>query len=98
MGLGEGQRARLVALEVLPAVLAAAVAGAACAAALPRVVAPGIDLSVFTGSSATVTLAPNAASVALPLAGLAVLAAVSLAVEIRTGRRRGVAASLRMGE
>jgi putative ABC transport system permease protein len=103
MGLGEGQRARLVALEVLPAVFAAAVAGAACAVALPRVVAPGIDLSVFTGSvfpgsGAAVTLAPNTASVALPLAGLAVLAAASLAIEIRTGRRRGVTASLRMGE
>jgi putative ABC transport system permease protein len=98
MGLAEGQRARLVALEVLPAVLAAAVAGAVCAAALPRVVAPAIDLSVFTGSSGAVTLAPNAASVALPLAGLVVLATVTLTIEIRTGRRRGVAASLRMGE
>jgi len=97
MGLGEGQRAWVVALEVLPAVIAAAVAAWACALALPRVLAPDIDLSVFTGSSATVKLAADVASFALPLIGLAVLAAVALGIEIRSGRGRG-AASLRIGE
>jgi putative ABC transport system permease protein len=97
MGLGEGQRTRVVALEVLPAVAAAAVAAWACAMVLPRVVAPAIDLSAFTGSSAVVPLAPDVASVAVPLAGLVVVAIVSLAVEIRSGRRRRVAASLRAG-
>ena len=51
MGLGEGQRAWVVALEVLPAVIAAAVAAWACAVTLPRVLAPDINLSVFTGTS-----------------------------------------------
>jgi hypothetical protein len=37
------------------------------------------------------------AAVALPLAGLAAVAAVALAIEVRTGRRRGVTASLRAG-
>jgi putative ABC transport system permease protein len=96
MGLGEGQRAQVVALEVLPAVIAAAVAAWACALALPRVLAPDIDLSVFTGSSVTVKLAADVASFAVPLAGLAVLAAVALGLEIRRGRRRG-AISLRVG-
>jgi putative ABC transport system permease protein len=96
MGLGEGQRARVVALEVLPAVIAAAVAAWACALALPQVLAPDIDLSVFTGSSVTVRLAADAASFAVPLAGLAVLTAMSLGIEIRSGRRRG-ASSLRIG-
>jgi hypothetical protein len=40
MGLGEGPRARVVTLEGLPAVIAAAVAAAACALILPRVVRP----------------------------------------------------------
>jgi putative ABC transport system permease protein len=97
MGLDEGHRARMVVLEVLPAVIAAAVAAWACAVVLPRVVAPAIDLSAFTGSPAGVALTPDVAAVALPLAGLAVVAAVALAIEIRTGRRRGVAASLRAG-
>ena len=97
MGLGEGQRAWVVALEVLPAVVAAAVAAWACALALPQVLAPDIDLSVFTGSTVTVKLAADVVSVALPLIGLAVLAAVALGIEIRSGRRRG-AAALRVGE
>ena len=96
MGLGEGQRAWVVALEVLPAVIAAAVAAWACALALPRVLAPDLDLSVFTRSSVAVQLAADAASFAVPLAGLAVLTAVALGIEIRSGRRR-VAASLRIG-
>ena len=96
MGLGEGQRAWVVALEVLPAVIAAAVAAWACALALPQVLAPDIDLSVFTGSSVTVKLAADVASFVVPLVGLAVLAAVALGIEIRSGRSRG-AASLRIG-
>jgi len=98
MGLGEGQRARVVVLEVLPAVVAAAVAGWACALALPSIVAPAIDLSVFTGSSAAVVLSPGAASVGWPLAALAVVAVAALAIEIRPGQRGRVAASLRVGE
>lgn len=96
MGLGEGQRARVVALEVLPAVIAAAVAAWACALVLPPVVAPVVNLSVFTGSSAGVPLVPDAPSVGLPLAGLFVLAAVALGLEIRRGRRRA-APALRAG-
>jgi hypothetical protein len=96
MGLGEGQRAQIVALEVLPAIIAAAVAAWACALALPPVLAPDLDLSVFTGSSAGVRLAVDVVSFAVPLAALAVLAAVALGIEIRSGRRRA-ASSLRMG-
>jgi putative ABC transport system permease protein len=110
MGLGEGQRARVVALEVLPAVIAAALAAWACALVLPRLVAPAVNLSVFTSTPVSVPLAPNAssfvgpvplvpdvASVAIPLAGLIVVAAVALGIEIRSGRRRGAASSLRIG-
>ena len=97
MGLGEGQRAWVVALEVLPAVIAAAVNGCwAGVLALPQALAPDIDLSVFTGSSVTVKLAADVASFAVPPAPLAVLAAVALGIEIRSGRGRG-AASLRIG-
>jgi len=96
MGLDDGQRARLVLLEVLPAVVAAAVAAIASALVLPRIVAPAINLSVFTGSSAGVPLVPDVASVALPIAGLIVVAAVTLTIEIRV--RRGIVATLRGGE
>jgi hypothetical protein len=95
MGLGDGQRTRLVLLEVLPPVIAAAVAAAAAAVVLPRIVAPAINLSVFTGSSSGVPLVPDVASVALPIAGLIVVAAVTLTIEIRA--RRGVVSTLRGG-
>jgi putative ABC transport system permease protein len=98
MGLAEGQRVRVVALEVLPAVVAAAVAALACAVVLPRVVAPAINLSVFTGSSAAVPLTANVTAIAVPLVGLLVVAIIALAIEIRAGRRRRVAANLRVGE
>ena len=96
MGLRNGQRTRLVLLEVLPAVIAAAVAAVAAALVLPWIVTPSINLSAFTGSSAEVPLVPDVASVVLPIAGLIVLAAVTLTVEIRA--RRGVVATLRGGE
>ena len=109
MGLGERQRARVVAVEVLPAVLAAAVAAWACALVLPRVVSQAINLSVFTTTpvtvplapgvsvSATAPLVPDVASLALPLAGLVVLAGIGLWIEILLGRRRRVTAALRVG-
>jgi hypothetical protein len=43
-----------------------------------------------------VKLATDVASFVVPLVGLAVLAAVALGIEIRSGRSRG-AASLRVG-
>jgi hypothetical protein len=95
MGLAEGQRARLAALEVIPAIAAAAVAAVACAIALPRLVAPAIDLSAFIQSQAPVPLRPDLASFLLPLAGLLVVTVIALAYEIRSGRGRSVAATIR---
>jgi putative ABC transport system permease protein len=96
MGFGGRRRARLVMLEVLPVVIAAAVAAVASALVLPRIVAPAISLSVFTGSSASVPLVPDVASIALPIAGLIVLAATALTIEITA--RRSVVSTLRGGE
>jgi putative ABC transport system permease protein len=95
MGLTERQRVRLVALEVVPSIAAAAVAAAACAIALPRLVAPAIDLSVFTHSAAPVPLRPDFASFLLPLAVLLAITIIALAYEIRSGRGRDVAATMR---
>jgi putative ABC transport system permease protein len=94
MGLAEGQRVRLAVLEVLPAIAAAAVAAAACAIALPKLVAPAVNLSAFTQSQAAVPLRPDFASFMLPLAGLLVVTVIALAYEIRRGRGR-VAVTMR---
>jgi putative ABC transport system permease protein len=96
MGFGGGRRARLVVLEALPAVIAAAVAAIAAALVLPRIVAPAINLSVFTGSGTRVPLVPDVQSIAWPIIGLIVVAAVTLTIEIRV--RRSVVSTLRGGE
>jgi putative ABC transport system permease protein len=96
MGLGQGRRSRLVLLEVLPAVVAAAIAAIGSALVLPRIVAPAIDLSVFIGSGTRVALVPDVAALVLPIAGLVVLAAVALTIETRA--RRNVVSTLRGGE
>ncbi len=95
MGLTEGQRVRLVAVEVIPPIVASAVAAAACAIALPRLVAPAIDLSVFTHSQAPVPLRTDFASFMLPLAVLLAITIIAVAYEIRSGRGRGVAVTMR---
>jgi hypothetical protein len=95
MGLSARQRAWLVALEVGPAVLAAAVAGVACALLLPRELGPVIDLSVFTGSTVAVPFAADAAALGLPIAALAVLAGIALLIETRAWRRLGIAPLMR---
>jgi putative ABC transport system permease protein len=94
MGLTEGQRVRLVALEIVPSIAASAVAAAACAIALPRLVAPAIDLSVFTQSAAPVPLRADFASFLLPLAALLAITVIALAYEVRSGRGR-VAVTMR---
>jgi putative ABC transport system permease protein len=94
MGLDERQRVRLSVLEALPAIIASAVAAVACAIALPRLVAPAINLSAFTQSQATVPLRPDFASFLLPLAGLLVVTVVALTYEIRSWRGR-IAVTLR---
>jgi putative ABC transport system permease protein len=89
MGLTEGQRVRLVVLEVVPSIVASAVAAAVSVIALPRLVAPAIDLSVFTASQAPVPLRPDFAAFLLPLAALLAITVIALAYEIRSGRGRG---------
>jgi putative ABC transport system permease protein len=95
MGLTEGQRVRLVALEVLPSIAAAAAAAVACAIELPGLVAPAIDLSVFTDAQAPVPLRPDFAALLLPLAALLAITIIALGYEIRSGRKRGVASTMR---
>src|SRR6202042_3516853 len=93
MGLDGGQRTRLVLLEELPAIIAAAVAAVASALVLPWIVAPATNLSVFTSFSAGVRLVPDVASLALPIAWLIVVTALTLTIDIRA--RRGVVSTLR---
>ena len=56
MGLDAAQSRRIMAVEMLPAVLAAAVGGIACALLLVPLVGPAVDLAAFTGVPVNVAL------------------------------------------
>jgi len=79
----------------MPAVLAAVVAGAACAVLLPRLIGSSIDLSAFTGTAIPVQFQPDALALGLPAAVVVLLALAALVAEARTLRRRGLAGLLR---
>ena len=97
MGLEQGRLIRIVLGETLLAVVAAVAAGVACAVALPTLTSPALDLSVFTGSSAPVPIAPDLVALAGPAAGLAVLTVVAVVAETRLLRHRDVPGLLRIG-
>jgi putative ABC transport system permease protein len=94
--MGHERGTWLVMAEALPAVIATAAAGAACAVALPRAIGSSVDLSAFTGSSAPVQFQFDAAALALPAAAIGVLAVAALAGQARALRRRGVTGVLRI--
>ena len=75
--------------------VAAVVAGAACALVLPSLIGSSIDLSAFTGTSAPVQFRPDAAALGLPAAAAVVLALAVLLAEARALRRRSVTGLLR---
>ncbi len=97
MGLRPGQARRLAMTETLPAVLAAAVAGTAGAWVLAPLTGPALDLSAFTGTSASVPVRADVAALAIPAAGLLVLALATLFFQTQAARRRGVTGALRAG-
>jgi putative ABC transport system permease protein len=96
MGLGTGQGRLLVIAEAMPQVLAAAVAGAACALALVPLLGPVLDLSVFTGSAAAVPVRADLVALAIPAAGLIILAVATLSAQAIAASRRGAASALRI--
>jgi putative ABC transport system permease protein len=98
MGLGRGQARRLTLLETLPAVLAAGLAGAACALVLVPLTAPVLNLSVFTGTSAAVPVKVDFSALGLPVAGLIVIAVATLLLQIRVERHHGVTSALKAGQ
>jgi hypothetical protein len=93
--MGHERAVRLVMTEAMPALLAAVLAGAACAVLLPHFIGSSIDLSAFTGTGAPVEFAPDLATLGLPAVVIGVLAVVALAVEARSLRHRDTTGMLR---
>ena len=89
--MGHQRGTGLVVAEALPAVVAAVLAGPACAVALPRLIGSSIDLSAFTGTATPVQFQPDALALGLPAADIVVLALAVLTGQAGGLRRRGVA-------
>ena len=98
MGLSPGQASGLVAMETLPAVLAATVGGLACAWALAPLIGPELNLSAFTGYGLSVPVRADLGALALAAGGLVILTLATLAVQAVAARRRGIGRALRVGE
>jgi putative ABC transport system permease protein len=93
--MGHQRPTGLVLAEAMPAVLAAVVAGAVCAVALPHLVGTSIDLSAFTGTGTPVQFSPDVTALGLPAVVICVLALIALVTEARAMRRRGITGMLR---
>jgi putative ABC transport system permease protein len=93
--MGHDRAVGVALAEGMPAVLAAVLASAACAAALPWLVGSAIDLSAFTGTGAPVQLQPGLTALGLPGAVIVLLAVAALVGQTRALRRRSVTGMLR---
>jgi putative ABC transport system permease protein len=96
MGVDAGQARRLVLVEKAPALLAAAVAGTVCALVLPALTASALNLSVFTGAGYPVPVRADWTALAIPVAGLLLIALVAATMAARTWRGTGLAGALRI--
>ena len=98
MGLAADQSRRIVAVETLPAILAAAVGGTACALLLVPLAGPAVDLAAFTGVPVTVPLRADPVAIVAAAVALLLLGALTLTISSRLARSRGAAQALRVGE
>ena len=98
MGLEPAQSRRIMAVETLPAILAAAVGGTACALVLVPLVGPAVDLAAFTGVPVSTALQADPAAIGVAAAALLLLAGLTLAIQDRLARGRGTTQALRVGE
>jgi putative ABC transport system permease protein len=98
MGLRPWEAQLLLAAETLPAVVAAAIGGVACAWLLAPLVGPSLNLAAFAGTGSAIAVTPAAfpllgSALGLVLAALAVLAAQAVITY-----RRGSARALRIAD
>ena len=94
--MGYDRPRSLVMLQELPAVVVAAAAAAGCALALPTLVGPSLDLSVFfSGASVPVEFRPDLTALVQVAGGIALLAGVALVVATGRLRHRDVTGAMR---
>ncbi len=98
MGLAADQSRRIVAVETLPAILAAAVGGTACALLLVPLAGPAVNLAAFTGIPVTVPLRADPVAIVATAVALLLLGGLTLTISSRLARSRGAAQALRVGD
>ncbi len=98
LGMTGRQARRLAMLDALPLVLIAVLGAEVAGAVLAPTVAPALDLSVFTGSSAAVPVRLDAMSMIAPAVAAIVLVVVITAAQNTLTRRRTKTGVLRLDE
>jgi len=98
LGMTGRQARRLAMLDALPLVLIAVLGAEVAAAVLAQTIAPALDLSVFTGSSAAVPVRVDAVSMIAPAVAAIALVAVITAAQNALTRRRTKTGVLRLDE
>jgi putative ABC transport system permease protein len=90
--MGNQRDNRFLLLTVLPGLLAAAAAAVACTLALPALIGPSLNLSVFTGGGATgsgapVSFRPDLIALCLPGAAIVILTVLGTFLQAHRSRR-----------
>jgi putative ABC transport system permease protein len=98
LGMTGRQARRLALLDALPLVLIAVLGAEVAGAVLAQTIAPALDLSVFTGSSAAVPVRPDAVSMIAPALAAIVLVAIITSAQNALTRRRTKTGVLRLDE
>jgi hypothetical protein len=98
MGLSGSQAQRVSALELSPFVLAAAVGGTIATAVLAALLNPVLNLSDLTGGTQSAQLQSGILTTLLTVAGLVILAAVTMFGQRAAARRRAVSEALRVSQ
>jgi putative ABC transport system permease protein len=96
MGLEPSQSRRIMAVEMLPAILAAAVGGTVCALVLVPLVGSAVDLAAFTGVPVNAALRADPVAIMVVAAALVLLAGLMLVIQDRLAR--GTTQALRVGD
>jgi putative ABC transport system permease protein len=98
LGMTRQQARRLAMLDALPLALIAVVGAELAGAALGPILAPALNLSAFTGSTAAVPVRPDVLALVIPAAGVIILVSVITVAQSAFTRRRTRTGVLRLDE
>ncbi len=98
MGLRRWQAQLLLAVEILPPVVAAAIGGVVCAWLLAPLVGPSLNLAAYSGTGSAIVVTPAVFPLAASAAGLVLAALLVLAVQTVITYHRGSARALRIAD